>query len=94
MTSSSWPFDDPPNTASITLRRILEGGNLIRLVNHSSHDGMWQFLDGDPVDEQDAVVVGLGTVLRHDPSVAEVATLPLGQRAWRDSEADPWTELK
>jgi hypothetical protein len=93
MTDSEWPFSDPPNTASIALRRILREGRPIRLVTHDVEDGSWQFLDGEDVTEGDALVVGLNTILAHDPSVAAIADLPLGSRAWRDSPEATWTEI-
>jgi len=93
LSEPDWPFSDPPNTASITLRRILREGRPIRLVTHDVEDGSWQFLDGEEITEEDALVVGLDTVLAHDPSVAAVADLPLGGRAWRDSPGADWSKL-
>jgi hypothetical protein len=93
MTDIDWPLSDPPKTAAISLRRILLEGQPIRLVTHDVEDGSWQFLDGKEVKEEDALVVGLDTVLVHDPSVAAVADLPLGGHAWRDSPEAEWTRL-
>jgi hypothetical protein len=88
--SNPWPFDDPPNLAVITLKRILQGGQPIRYVTHDHDDGGWQFLDGGDIEEEDAMVVGLGTIVRFDPAVAELADLPLGWCAWRNAAGEPW----
>jgi hypothetical protein len=69
----------------------MEGRAPILLVSHDADDGMWQFLDGrdDPAAD-DAVVLGLECVFSLDPSIAELADLPLGWQAWRDSMQQPW----
>jgi hypothetical protein len=86
-----WPFADPPNVATLSLRDIMEGRAPILLVTHDAEDGMWQFLDGrDNPDADDAVILGLDCVVGLDPSIAELADLPLGWRAWRDSVKQPW----
>ena len=51
-----WPFDDPPNVAVMALDRILEGNSPVLLVCHDEDDGMWQFLDGQEVSEEDAKI--------------------------------------
>jgi hypothetical protein len=85
-----WPFEDARNTASITTAQILAGTHPILLVTHDSDDGTWQFLCGTTDQSEDGRVVGLGSVVDRDPSVAELADLPLGWRAWRESPTKPW----
>jgi len=41
-----WPFDQLPNCAVITLRRIVFGSAPILHVTHDRDDHGWQFLDG------------------------------------------------
>jgi hypothetical protein len=36
------------------------------------------------------MIVGLGSILKRDASVAELADLPLGWRAWREGPQAPW----
>jgi hypothetical protein len=67
--SDPWPFKDPPSLAVITLKRILQTEQPIRYVSHDRDDGGWQFLDGGDVYDEDAIVVGLGTMLRLDSTV-------------------------
>jgi hypothetical protein len=86
-----WPFADPPNVATIALRDIMEGRAPILIVSHDADDGMWQFLDGrDSPDPDDAVILSLDCMLGLDPSIAQLADLPLGWRAWRDAVNLPW----
>ena len=85
-----WPFDDPPETAVFSLRRILRGESAILLVTHDEDDGSWQFLDGEHVFEADAALLALGEVGQLDPSVLILADLPLGWRATRAAPDRPW----
>lgn len=87
---TDWPFDDSPNTACITTVHVMERRRPILLVTHDEDEGDFQFLCGTTNNTDDARVVGLGTILRLDPSVAEVADLPLGWRAWREDIGSPW----
>lgn len=84
-----WPFDQPPNTASITVRAVLEGAPIL-IVSHDADDGGWQFLDGQEVDEAEGRVIGLGKALRLDPGLRELADLPEGWVASRRDAASPW----
>jgi hypothetical protein len=85
-----WPFEDPENVATLTVRQVVRGGQPILLVTHDSDDGMWQFLTGGPVEEADAMIVSLREVYRLDPSVGELADLPLGWQAERLAVGRPW----
>ena len=85
----SWPFLDPVNTAVFTTKQVIEMGLPIRLVSHDV-DGTWQFLCGTTNEESDALIVGLGEVVHFDPSVINLADLPLGCKAWRSSKEDTW----
>jgi hypothetical protein len=89
--NTDWAFEDAPNTATITTVKVLESLAPILLVTHDLDDGGWQFLCGTTNDEADARIVGLGTVVKWDASVNELADLPLGWRAWRESPDAPWS---
>jgi len=88
-TSSKWPFDDPKNCATFTTRRIMEIGWPVLLVTHDG-DGYWQFHDGGDVQSADAMIVALHEIVSRDPTLCEVADLPPGWRAFRDSPGGPW----
>jgi hypothetical protein len=52
-----WPFDDPENVATLTVRQVTHGGQPILLVAHDADDGMWQCnrsqVGGDQCTERD-----------------------------------------
>jgi hypothetical protein len=85
-----WPFEDPPNTAAITTRLVIEDGAPVLLVTHDLEDGGWQFLCGTTDDPEEARVVGLGHMCARDASLLELAELPEGWRAWRADVGAPW----
>jgi hypothetical protein len=85
-----WPFDDPENVATMTVRQITHGGQPILLVSHDADDGMWQFLTGGPIQMADAMIVSLREVYQIDPSIGELADLPLGWMAQRSAVGQPW----
>lgn len=85
-----WPFDDPENVATMTVRQVTHGGQPILLVVHDAEDGMWQFLTGGPVEMADAMIVSLREVFRIDPSIGELAELPLGWTDERSAVGQPW----
>jgi hypothetical protein len=87
---NDWPFADPPNVAAITTRQIVHGGEPIRLVSHDADDGSWQFLTGGSFEVADGMVVSLRSMVERDPSLAELADLPLGWQAWRQRRGSPW----
>jgi hypothetical protein len=84
-----WPFDQGPRVAAITVRAVLEGAPILH-VAHDEDDHGWQFLDGRAVEERDARLIAMAEALRRDPSLREVADLPPGWIAWRESPAHPW----
>ena len=90
MSETAWPFDQPRNCATITLRSIIFDGAPILFVSHDADDHGWQFLDGRPPDEKNAAVVCLSEIVEHDASVLDVADLPPGWKAWRESRTTPW----
>ena len=77
---------------AITTRQVMREGWPILLVTHDADDGAWQFLNGhgDTDDTDSAMVVAAAQVAALDPSVGELAELPLGWRAWRETVDQPW----
>jgi len=59
-------------------------------VSHEEEDGAWQFHSGQTVTTKDLMIVGLDEIVRLDPSIAELADLPLGWQAQRQSINEPW----
>ena len=85
----SWPFDQGPRVAAITVRSVLDGDPILYVAHDEDDDG-WQFLDGRTVVESEARIIGMAEALRRDPSLREIADLPPGWIAWRESPAHPW----
>ena len=87
---TDWPFSDPPNVATITTRQVLEEDYPILLVTHDEEDGCWQILCGTTNDPDDGRIVGLDCMYEKDPSIGELADLPLGWKAWREAPGKAW----
>jgi hypothetical protein len=85
-----WPFADPENVATITLWRILRGDSPILWVTHDEDDGGWQFLDGRECSPADGAIVSMRSMFERDPTLVELADLPLGWEATRVGPGEPW----
>jgi hypothetical protein len=90
---SEWPFGDSTNVAAITTRLVMDDGLPILLVTHDD-DGDWQVLCGTTKEPQDGRVVCLGCMFERDRTIGELADLPRGWSAWRESVTDPWQREK
>lgn len=90
--ANTWPFDDPPNVAVITTKRITRKGYPILYVVYD--DGEWQFLDGFDCTEADASVVGLQSMVDRDASLMQLADLPSGWYAERADVNAAWVRAK
>ena len=86
-------FKDPPNTAVFTTKFVIKNNRAITYVAHDEDDGAWQFFSDDEFDiyEDVAMLVGLYEIVGHDPTLLELADLPLGQYATRKNKNDKWT---
>ena len=91
---SEWPFADPRNVAIFTVRQIMRDHQPILLVRHDEKDGAWQFLPAGDLNMSDALLVSLESVVKLDPSVAELADLPMGWRAARAHPGAPWSRTR
>jgi hypothetical protein len=90
MAKAKWPFDDPPNVATITVRQIVEHGAPILLVARDAEDGGWQFLTGGAFDVANGMVVSLRSMFERDPTIAELADLESGWQATRKRVGAAW----
>jgi hypothetical protein len=87
--TTDWPFDDPPNVTAISTRPVIEDAHPVLLVTHDE-DGDWQILCGTTNEPPDGRIVCLGCAFERDRSIGQLADLPRGWRAWRDSATGPW----
>jgi hypothetical protein len=76
--------------ATFTVRQIMHDHEPILLVRHDEDDGAWQFLPASDVSMSDALLVSLESVVKLDPTVAELADLPTGWQATRAHPGAPW----
>jgi hypothetical protein len=89
-----WKFLDPQNVAVLTTRKVVSENQPILHVYHDDDDGMWQFHTGADVNEEDARIVALSEIVKRDPSIFDLADLPMGWVATRKSQNDDWQRLK
>jgi hypothetical protein len=75
---------------NFTTGDVIEEGKPILLVTHDQDDVAWQFQTRKTIPASDAKVVALDEIIFRDPSVVELADLPLGWSAIRDSITSPW----
>lgn len=83
-------FLENESTAVITTKAIIKHEKPIVLVFHDKDDGMWEFLDGEDVSEENAAVVSLSEILEIEKSLNKLADLPIGFGAFRDDEDQDW----
>ena len=89
-------FEDPLDTAVFTTRFVVKDKKEITYVTHDEEDGNWQFLSNDVFEDyrQVIMIVGLGEIIEIDKTVLEIADLPLGYIATRQSSKDKWIIMK
>lgn len=83
-------FNEDLNVAVFTTRYVLrEGESILNVFHHE--DGAWEFTCGTECeDDKDYLIVSLEEIINIDPSVLQVADLPLGESAYRSSREMPW----
>ena len=89
-----FPFTDnvfPSELGAVVQRSVLDGEEPALFVAHTE-DNEWLVGDGisDPNEEGACVVAAMVEVLAQDEKVAEVADLPTGMAAYRESADDTW----
>lgn len=88
-----WRFQEGRNRAVFTTRHVLDGTHPVLLVSHEM-EGDWQFLCGTTNRTEDGRIVCLATMVEQHPAVADLADLPLGWQASRNSVDQPWQRTK
>jgi hypothetical protein len=83
-----WPFDEDPHVGVFTTRQVMEGLPVL-LVTHDP-DYEWQFVCGTTNADADLAHVHLHHLYEIDPTIGELADLPIGWQAWRASPDEPW----
>lgn len=92
---SAWKFKDPKNLAVISTRKLFSSSGWVAYVSHDADDESWQFYGNEAeIDQNDLVLVGLVEIVELDETVAQLADLPLGWHARRDTKSSPWRRSK
>jgi hypothetical protein len=88
-------FNQPLSTAVFTTKFVIDDHKDITYVTHEA-DGAWQFLSDDDFDDIENVAksAGLGDLLEIDPTLLELADMPVGHYAIRDHKEDMWVVKK
>jgi hypothetical protein len=68
----------------------MNGKDPIARVFHDA-DGDWQFHGADESKAEDAVLVCLEHIVESDGSINQLADLPVGWCAWRETPSSPWS---
>ena len=89
-----FPFHDerfPPQLGAVVQRTVINGQEPAREVIHTD-DNSWLVGDGlnDPNPPGAAIAFHLSHLLEADPTLEELATLPLGCVATRSGLGQPW----
>jgi hypothetical protein len=89
--NTNWPFDQEPLTATVTSRQVIEGGLPILQAVHYSDDGSWAFTCGTTNNSADLLLVALKNLVALDPTICQIAKLPIGWSATRQFVGGPWS---
>jgi len=90
---NDWPFDQAPTAAAVTTRQVIEKGFPILCVTHYSDDDSWAFVCGTTEATEDGKVIAMREALEIDPTLREVADLPLGWTARREKVGGMWQRV-
>jgi len=82
-------FEDDPYLGVLTTAPVLAGSPVL-MVSHDADDGGWQFLCGTTTDPADGRIIHLQEIVAMDPTLNDVADLPLGWIAFRRSVGGEW----
>ena len=90
VSKDSWPFDQPRDCAVLVTREVLDHKEPILLVTHDAGDEGWQFVGSSDGSLENGRVIALHEAVELDPSVLQLADMPVGWHALRDSPEHPW----
>jgi hypothetical protein len=89
-----WKFKDDPHTRVFLSETVHKGAEPVTYVSHDASDGVWQFLGDSMSDGGGPVISCFHHPVDRDPSLAELADLPLGWYAERGKAGEPWVRKK
>lgn len=85
-------FREANNTAVFTTKFVIRDRKPITYVTHEAEDGAWQFFSSDKFEnfEEVAIIVGLEEIVAIDASLLELADMPVGHYAIRETPNGKW----
>ncbi|HAS6834694.1 TPA: hypothetical protein GRI49_23015 [Vibrio parahaemolyticus] len=86
----NWNFDQDKNVAALITKQVVEQGLPILQVIHYSDDLSWAFMCGTTSNPSDTLVVSMEQAVSFDVSLYEIATMPPGCIASRNSVEEGW----
>ena len=87
---STGSFPDTPHTRVYLSETVHKGTESVTYVSHDAEDGAWQFL-GDSMDGGGGPVIScFHHPIDNDPTLSELANLPLGWCATRSKPGEAW----
>lgn len=89
-----YKFNEDKSTMIITTKSIIQKTKDILIVSHDEDDGMWEFLDGMDVKEENGAIVSIWEIVGIDNSVNELFDLPEGWIAYRENKNARWIREK
>lgn len=89
-----WKFPDPPHTQAFLSEAVNTGAEAVTYVSHDEEDGAWQFLGDTMAAGGRPVLSCLHHPIDKDPSLSELADLPLGWSVERVKPGEPWVRSK
>jgi len=85
-----WKFPDPPHTGVFLSETVHNGTEAVTYVSHDAADGAWQFLGDSMTDGGGPVLSCFHHPIDRDPSLVELADLPMGWCAERLQVGETW----
>lgn len=90
----NWNFDQAKNVATITTKQVMKEGYPILQVIHYSDDHSWAFMCGTTCETEDSLLVSMEQVVSTDQSLHDIANLPPGWVAERESKEGSWKKYE
>jgi hypothetical protein len=89
-----WKFPDSPHTGVYLSQTVETGEEAVTYVSHDLSDGASQFLGDRMADGGGPVISCFHHPIDRDPSLKELADLPPGWYAVRDTPTAPWQRFE
>ena len=90
----NWKFTDPPHTRVFLSEAVHSGAEPVTYASHDLEDGAWQFLGESMAGDGKPIISCFHHPIDNDPTLNELADLPLGWWAERAKPGDPWVRNK